>query len=166
MERIYKILKKEINKNSDKQLVIWCIGTKKVIGDSLGPYVGEKLIRNNKNNNIVIKGSLSNQINYLNIEQEIKKLNKKYSYIYSVVVDSCLYTKNSIGELIISKNNVILGSALKKSNYIIGDISIKGIVGEDYKSPLENIKSLEKVPKDIIKEMSFKISNQILKSIN
>lgn len=162
MEKILRLLKKEVNKNLDKQLVVWCIGSKDIIGDSLGPYVGERLTRSNISKNIVIKGTLTNPVHYLNIQEEIIDLRKRYSNIYSIVVDSSLYDKSYIGKIVVVKNKTILGSALEKRKYKLGDIGIKGIVGEDYKNPLKNIKILEKVPQKLINEMSFKIANQIL----
>lgn len=166
MERIFKLLKKELNKNLNKQLVILCIGSKNIVGDSLGPHVGEMLINNNVNKNVVIRGSLKSPIHYLNIKEELEDLNKTYSDIYSIVIDSSLYTKSYTGEIIVVKNKVVLGSALDKREYIIGDIGIKGIVGIDYKNPLKNIRTLERVPKKLIEDMSLKISNELLECIN
>lgn len=166
MEKVFKIMKKELNKNVDKKIVVWCIGSKEIIGDSLGPCVGERLIRNNKNKNVVIKGCLREPVHYLNIQEEIINLRKKYSNIYSIVVDSTLYSKAYIGKVVLAKNETILGSALDKRKYSIGNLSIKGIVGEDYKNPLKNIKILEKVPEKLILKMSFNIANQILKVVN
>jgi len=166
MEKIFKLLKKEVSKNFDKQLVIWCIGTKNVIGDSLGPCVGERLMNSDINSNIVIKGNLEKPIHYLNIKEEMETLNDRYSELYSIVVDSSLYNKLYIGKIVVVKNKTILGSALDKRKYKIGDIGIRGIVGEDYKNPLKNIRILEKVPKKLIDELSLKIANQILEVVN
>lgn len=166
MNKICKLLKKEVNKNLDKQLVVWCIGSKSIVGDSLGPNVGERLIKSNISKNIVIKGTLINPVHYLNIENEIRDLRKRYTNIYSIVVDSSLYNKSYIGKIVMVKNKTILGSALEKRKYRIGDIGIKGIVGEDYKNPFKNIKILEKVPQKLINEMSIKIANQILELVN
>lgn len=165
MDKISQFIKKEVNKNSDKKLIIWCIGSKCIVGDTLGPYVGTILKKSNIKKDIIIKGNLENPIHYLNIQKEINKLNKKYSKVYSIVVDSSLHSKLYIGRILMLKNKTILGSALDKKKYIIGDISVKGIVGEDYENPFKNIKVLEEVPKKLIKDMSYKIATQLLEVI-
>ncbi len=166
MENITKILKKEINKNLDKQIVLLCIGSRQIVGDMLGPAVGQQLMQTKLINKIIIKGNLENPIHYLNINENLMSLNKQFTNMYTIVVDASLYTKSYIGEIIITKNKIILGEALNKYKYKIGNIVIKGIVGEDCKTPSKNIQVLKNVPEDLIKKMSKKISNQILKAIN
>ena len=166
MENITKILKKEINKNLDKQIVLLCIGCRDVVGDRLGPVVGQQLMQTKLKNKIIIKGNLENPINYLNINENLMYLKKQFTNMYTIVVDASLYTKPYIGEIIITKNKIILGEALNKYKYKIGNIVIKGIVGEDCKTPSKNIQVLKNVPEDLIKKMSEKISSQILKAIN
>lgn len=166
MEKIDKMLIKEINKNLDKQIVFLCIGTKNVVGDTLGPAVGEKLMQTNLKNNIIIKGNFSEPLHYLNIQENLMNLNKTYNNLYTIIVDASLYSKAYIGKIVFSKNKITLGDAFNKNKYKIGDFAIKGIVGEDYKSTLKNMKVLETVPKQLIQKMSEKIANQILTAVN
>ena len=115
MENITKILKKEINKNLDKQIVLLCIGSRQIVGDMLGPAVGQQLMQTKLKNKIIIKGNLENPINYLNINENLMYLKKQFTNMYTIVVDASLYTKPYIGEIIITKNKIILGEALNKT---------------------------------------------------
>ena len=166
MEILENVLKKEIHKNFNKKIALLCIGSKKIIGDALGPYVGEKLIHTKLKNKIIIKGTLTEPIHYLNIREQLEYLNKQYKDLFTIIIDSSLYVKSYIGKVIITKNKVVLGKALDKNQYVLGNLAIKGIVGVDTGNYSENIYNLKKVSKSLILKMSEKITNQILKAID
>ena len=160
------LLKKEINKNLDKKIVLLCIGSKNIIGDALGPTVGEKLMHMKLKNKIMVQGTLKEPLHYLNIHKKWEQLNTQYENLYTIIVDSSLYIKQYIGRIVLAKNKTILGEALNKNKYQIGNLVIKGIVGEDCKNPQKNIQTLERVSPRVIQEMSQKIALQIEKAID
>ena len=153
-------MNKEINK------VILCIGTSKCVGDSLGPIVGEILCKKINKSNIYIFGNLKNNITYQNVDIVLNRINKIIKNPYLIVVDSALASKEYLGQIIICKNRMIIGSALDKASYNIGNLNIKGVVGENKNSCTKNYKELNSVSINLIKLLSFNISNKILKVLN
>ncbi len=63
-----KIIEK-INKKRYSNLIFVCIGSNKMVGDSLGPLIGETLYKNLKDKKIKILGNLKNNVNSKNINQ-------------------------------------------------------------------------------------------------
>ena len=61
---------------------------------------------------------------------------------------------------------MIIGSALNKLNYEIGDLSIKGVVGENKNSSVKNFNELNNVSINLIKNLSRQISNKIIQTLN
>ena len=165
MEEIYKILKKEINKNRHQPILILCIGSPHVIGDSLGPYVGEKLSKAKLENKVLIKGNLKKPIHYLNIKEVLKGAECKDLNPYIIIVDASLYNQSNVGKIMITKNKFVLGEALNKNQYKVGNIGIKGIVGENKKDALKNFQILKNVSDLLIQDMSKQIAHQIYKAI-
>lgn len=166
MEMIAKILKKEIQKNADKQMMVLCIGTEKVIGDSLGPMTGEKLSQMNLPRPILVKGSLKHPIHYLNFQDEWEKINRKYAPLFTLVVDSSLYREPYIGKTILTKGKTTLGDTIHKKKYCVGNCTLKGVVGQDFKNPIQNMQVLEHVSQQLIQEMSNQIVQMIVKGIS
>ena len=143
-----------MNRNLNK--IILCIGTSDCIGDSLGPMVGEHLYNNINKSNIYIYGNLKNNITYKNINIILNKLNTQIKRHYIILVDSALSNKNYIGKIIVSKNKMVIGGALDKQNYQLGDLSIKGIVGENKYNCIENYDELNNVSMKLIKNYLVK----------
>lgn len=146
--------------------IILCIGTSKCIGDSLGPLVGENLYNEINKSNIYIFGNLKNNITYQNIDIVLNKINKQIINSYFIVIDSALSDKENIGKVVISRNKMIIGSSLNKLNYEIGNLSIKGVVGENKNSCIQNFNELNNVPINLIKKLSKQISNKILQTLD
>ena len=146
--------------------VIICIGTSKCIGDSLGPLVGENLYNRINKSNIYVFGNLKNNITYQNIDAVLSKINKQIKESYFILIDSALSKKENIGKVILTKDKMTIGSALNKSNFSFGDLSIKGIVGENKDNEIKNFNELNNVSINLIKELSKQISNKIKKVLS
>lgn len=142
--------------------IILCIGTSKCIGDSLGPIVGEYLYNNIKKSNVYVFGNLKNNITYQNIDVILNRINNTIKNPYMILIDSALSNKNYIGKIVVNKNKMIVGSALNKSEYKYGNLSIKGIVGENKYSYEENYNELNNVSVDLVKNISKNIINDII----
>jgi len=109
-----------------------CIGTNKLISDSLGPKVGDILTDNfEKNNKVEVLGTMKTPIHYQNAPiflDYIKKLDNKI-----VLIDSALSNIGNIGEIYIQTGGLEIGKALGKTFYFPAHLSIKMIVGRQHK---------------------------------
>jgi putative sporulation protein YyaC len=113
----------------NKDLIIFCIGTDRSTGDSLGPLVGHKLlplIKNYKNINIV--GTLENPIHAQNLESTLLNINKDYMNPLVLAIDSSLGKQERVGYLSIKNSPLKPGAGVNKTLPSVGDISITGIV--------------------------------------
>ena len=156
---------RKINKNKYSNLVFICIGTNKIVGDSLGPITGEMLKRNLERRNIKIFGDLSNNVNTHNITQKIAYIKRCYDNPYIISIDSALSETIVPETVYILKTGMIPGSALKKNLSRIGNASIKGIVGKDEKNLIKNYYNLAKADYRLVLRLSKNISKIIINSI-
>ena len=125
--------------------IFLCVGSDKIIGDSYGPLVGEKLKQAFKNmyNNIEVYGTLQEPVSAINLEKTIEEINKNYQHPCIIAIDSALSSFNQIGNIIVSNTKMQCGKGTGKKMLYIGDISIKGIVARDYKMPRYNFSNLQ-----------------------
>ncbi len=163
LNNITNIIKKEIDNKNSK--IFLCIGTSSCIGDSLGPKVGEILSKQIRNKNIKVFGNLKNNVHYRNIHIILNEIYQEFYHPYFIIIDSALSHKNYIGNIIINKKSMIIGEALNKQSYPIGNISIKGIVGENNNHNVKNLNTLRKVKSEIVEDLSKNISSQILQAL-
>ena len=138
-----------------------CIGSTKLVGDSLGPMIGSYLKKKFKNNDIIkVYGDLNNQIDFYNIEFALKEIEKQYSNkCTKIIIDSGL--GRNIGSFLVSKGEIYLGKGLNKNKKINGDISIIGIVGENHGNTLKNFLELKSLEKNRINQMAIEIVRAI-----
>jgi putative sporulation protein YyaC len=147
-----------------KKITFLCIGTSKVIGDSIGPIVGTNLKSNLKQSKkITIIGDLNKNLHYENIKN-ISTNNLKQEAV--IVIDSALSSKENIGKIIVQKNALKYGEGLKKKNGNIGDISIKAVVEKNTNNKFINFYKLKKASAENVEIMANIISKGIAESIN
>ena len=159
------------SKQQKKNIILLCIGINSVIGDSIGPIVGTNLkndLRNSinfknelcfKNRSIKILGDMSNNISYKNIEDNMKNISKD-SFI--IVIDSALSTDDNIGKIFVHNRGLKYAESLKRKNNVIGDMSIKAVVGKNTQNRLKNFKILKNVSIKRILTMSNIVSKGIV----
>ena len=112
-----------------KDIILFCIGTDRSTGDSLGPLVGHKLAPMLRNyNNINLIGTLDNPVHALNLESTIDKLNQDYKDPFIIAIDSSLGKQSRVGYLTIKNSPLRPGAGVNKTLPSVGDISITGIV--------------------------------------
>lgn len=157
-----------LKRNKDnKKIIFLCIGTNKVIGDSIGPIVGTNLINNLKctedfnfeNSNIKVIGDMSNNISYNNIEDNMKKLAGNN---FIIVIDSALSSENNIGKIFIHDRGLKYAESLKRKNNVIGDVSIKAVVGKNTQNRLKNFKILRNASTKRVMTMANILSKGII----
>ena len=128
-----------------KEYIFLCVGSDRVLGDSFGPLVGEKLKNSfiNKYNNLFVMGTLEKPVCATNLETEINNiyLNNKKPCV--IAIDSALSSEKDIGKIIVNNQKIQLGKSMRGKTRLIGDISIRGIVAKDYRIPTSNFKSLQ-----------------------
>ena len=150
------------------ETVFLCIGTDRIIGDSLGPIVGtmlqEKLEKYNFFN-ITIYGTLQENICYTNIQDVLKVINKKHENACIIVIDAALSHEDNIGKIFVSKEKMILGKGLSKQKIEVGDISIKAVVGKNYKLSKYNFSSLQNISLNVVIRLAQLISDGIYETI-
>ena len=133
------ILKRKIKVNKNK-VVFVCIGTKDVIGDSIGPMVGSYLKCKIGSKNVVgdIENNICSKSDLIYYYPRIK--NK-----FIIAIDSALSTRDIEGEIFISEKPLVMGLGINDNKGIIGDLSIKAgisdinIRNEKYIKKMSNI---------------------------
>lgn len=109
--------------------VFMCIGTDKVLTDSLGPRIG-KVLNNEMQTPIFVYGMEQSNITAENLVNSYEFIKKMHPDSKIVVIDAGVGEKRQIGEIQISDCGIKPGSATNKNLPEIGDISIVGIVAE------------------------------------
>lgn len=134
-----------------------CIGTTKIVGDSLGPITGTFLKEKYMNNErIKVFGDINKQIDFYNADRVFCEIEKKYNKdCIKIIIDSAL--GNKIGHFEVSQGDIYLGKGLNKNKVINGDINIIGTVGRDYGDMMRNLAEL--------KSLKIKYINQMAKEI-
>ncbi len=153
-------------KSNNKKIVFVCIGTNKIIGDSLGALIGSnlnKLLINNKEIDVI--GNFENPIHALNIEENIKYINNKYKDKCIVVIDSAISKKELVGKIFVTEGKIKLNKGKNKEKLELGDISIKYSVCEDLEDTDRNLQSLKHIPIQLIVDLSNIISLGIYEAI-
>ncbi len=125
--------------------IFLCVGSDKIIGDSYGPLVGERLKEDFKNmyNNIKIYGTLEEPVSAVNLEKTVNEIYSKYQHPCIIAIDAALASDNKIGNIVVSNAKMQCGKSTNKRMRWIGDISIKGVVAKDYKIPRYNFSGLQ-----------------------
>ncbi|ABO66259.1 spore protease YyaC [Geobacillus thermodenitrificans] len=112
-----------------RHLTVVCIGSNRINGDSLGPFVGT-LLENAYPDHLTVIGTLQQPVDATNIRQVHQQLqNKDDSYI--LAIDSIVGPRPFVHTIAILPGALAPGTALGKSLPRIGDISIMGVMMED-----------------------------------
>lgn len=155
-KKVLNQLSLAINKIIDKNTVIVCIGTNKIVGDSLGPVVGTLLKRNNFSHPVY--GTLENPIHALNLEESLKNITSKHPYSNLLAIDAAVGCARNIGNIRVRRGSIYPGKGAGKKLPSVGNCSIVGIVEEFDKTHLQNV-SL-----DFVMELAELISSSIVLS--
>lgn len=135
------------------ELVFLCIGTDRMTGDSFGPLVGTKLQEQLGQYNIFninIYGTLKENICYTNIQEVLEQIKTRHQNACIVVIDAALSREEKVGKIFVEKGKMILGKGLHKPKIEVGDISIKAVVGKNYKLPKYNFTSLQNISLNVV----------------
>lgn len=156
LKDVSEIIRKRLESNS-KEVVFICIGSSKIIGDSIGPKVGSLLKKQSKFKDTKIFGDMQKPVTAKNISEIKEKLKDKFT----IVIDSAIGKKEAVGNIYISNSKTKLGKALDKNVAEIGDISIKACVCENLYNTIKNYYELNKVDINLITKLTNQIVNII-----
>ena len=106
-----------------------CIGTNKIISDSFGPRVGEKLkTKLYQYPSIRIFGTMENPIHFQNAKTFLQQLDlTKQEKI--IILDSALGKETNIGNSYVNFGGIEPGKAFGKSFYFPAYMNIKTVIG-------------------------------------
>ena len=111
-----------------KNLVFLCIGTTKIIGDSVGPRVGDRLRANGVD--AFVYGNTFRQVTAINVDDYIKMIKTRHADDLVVVIDAALGKCSDIGSIKVTKNGIKPGGAFNRGKQRVGDVGILAVVGD------------------------------------
>lgn len=158
-----------INQKKEKinNIVFLCLGSNMIIGDGFGPVVGTVLKKFFiKSDKVKIIGDIDNAINYSNIKKYSDNISLKYNNSLIIAIDSALSNRSNIGKIFIQNRGMKYAESLKKKNDLIGNISIKAVVGENVNSAIGNFQNLRNVSERQIFNVANIVSNGIIEVLN
>lgn len=144
----------------DGSAVVVCIGTTKVTGDSLGPLVGERLLR--AGIDAYVYGTGEAQVNGKTYGGYAEYLARHHGASLVIAVDACVGKGADVGKIRLSDNGVLAGGALGKKLGRIGDIGLLGIVAE---ACGDNLAALSSVSKEFVSGMADRMAEKVLKIV-
>ena len=108
-------------------LVFLCIGTDRVTGDCLGPYVGHRL-SSFCFPGIYVYGTLVQPVHALNLCDTRKEILSRHPDSLIIAVDASLGQKKHLGYVTIGNGSLYPGAAVQQDLPPVGDIFITGVV--------------------------------------
>lgn len=155
------------HRSKSNNIIFLCLGTNQIIGDSFGPVVGSVLKKRlSDSKNVKVIGDLDNVVTYNEINECKIYLNKYCNDSLVIVLDSALSKHNDIGKVYIQNRGLRYAESLKKENDVIGNVSIKAVVGENKFNNITNFKNLQQASLQNIHNMSNIVSNGIIEVLN
>jgi len=130
----------ELFKKHEKPVFL-CVGSDKVLGDSVGALTGE-ILKTKHKINAYIYGDLDYNINANNIEKTILHIKKIHPYSPIVLIDGILGDMDEVGQIKFYPNGAFASGEFHKGVFV-GDYSILAVVdvkGIDSLSFLKSVK--------------------------
>ena len=141
-----------------EEYIFVCIGTNKLLTDSFGPRVGEKLEYNfRKYKNVTVYGTMKSPVHLKNAPNLSKYLNQ-FDNKQIILIDSAIGKKEYIGKSFVNMGGIKIGSAYGSGFYFPANVSIKTVIGTKNYLPdwnIEKIDILAKEVADYITEYNF-----------
>ena len=158
-------LASELAKIIDENTIFVCVGTDRIIGDSLGPIVGSLLQDRIPNK---VYGTVENPVHALNVNEIGKTIKEKHEGTTIVAIDACIGITIPKGSIRLRNTPVKPGKGACKELDEIGDYSIAGIVYEKLPGDTARIinEQLGYVRLDFISKMAKVIVEGIVLALN
>ena len=114
-------------RNNWSELVFLCIGTDRVTGDCLGPFVGQKL-SSYSGTDFSVYGTLFQPVHALNLTDIYQHIQTHHPNALVIAIDASLGEKKHLGYVTIGNGALYPGAGVQKDLPPVGDIHITGIV--------------------------------------
>ena len=102
-------------RNEKEPIVFMCVGSDKVVGDSLAPIVGEYLTKKFKIKAYVY-GSLKNPITAINVLSAYNYIKVKHPKSKLIIIDATLSDEENINFVRLENNGIIPAGYFKNGN--------------------------------------------------
>lgn len=122
-------------KAAHRPLVLLCIGTPKIPGDSLGPSVGSLLSNDSRCH---VYGTLDHPVHAMNLKATLHNIKKQHKRPLIIAIDAALGNENQSGFLTLKKGPLKPGKGLGKRLPAIGHIQITGVFHTLYGDQAQN----------------------------
>ena len=99
-----------------------CIGSDRVTGDCLGPYIGH-LLHPHETGHIFVYGTLSCPVHALNLEKTSSLITRLHPHALVIAIDASLGQKKHLGYVTIGNGALYPGAGVQKNLPPVGDIS-------------------------------------------
>ena len=109
------------------EIVFLCIGSDRITGDCLGPYIGH-LLHPHESPQIFVYGTLSDPVHALNLEKCSRLIGQLHPHALVIAIDASLGQKKHLGYVTIANGALYPGAAVHKKLPPVGHIHITGIV--------------------------------------
>ena len=140
-----------------RDIVILCIGSSQIVGDSVGPMVGDYLV--SMGVKAYVYGTMAHPVNAKNLETYVSMVNSYHRNSIMVVVDATVGDKRDVGEVKINSDGVKPGGAINRNLPRIGDIGVLGVVAKRSKSL---ITALMNVDIKVVESIALKIGRLLM----
>jgi putative sporulation protein YyaC len=120
-------IKNRMGTARERPVIVMCIGTDRSTGDSLGPLVGDMLIKR-KMSGVHVFGTLENPVHARNLRETLTSALETYPGAYVVAIDASLGVLDHVGCISVGQGQIKPGAGLKKDLPAVGDMHITGVV--------------------------------------
>lgn len=138
--------------------VFLCIGTPKIIGDSLGPRVGNRL--RDRGVEAYVYGTTDRPVTSLNIGDYAEMLHKRHASDIVIVIDATLGKASDIGKIKLTDRGIKPGGAFHPDRDRLGDIGMMVIVGESDSDRLLELRTRDEAFIDMLADRTAQIVMQ------
>ena len=144
---------------TDRELVWVCVGTDRVTGDSLGPFVGTMLTEAGVPN---VYGTIDHPVHALNLAETLERIKEAHPDACIVGIDACLGKEESVGSMELRDGALEPGAGIGKTLPSVGDYSIIGVVNSG--GPMGYV-MLRNTRLSLVIKMAKSITDFILRSL-
>lgn len=109
------------------EIVFLCIGSDRMTGDCLGPYVGQQLSRY-AGHGLFVYGTLTDPVHAMNLEKIYTFIKNRHPAALIIAIDASLGQKKHLGYVTIGNGALYPGAGVRKELPPVGDIHITGVV--------------------------------------
>ncbi|MCL2674077.1 MAG: spore protease YyaC [Defluviitaleaceae bacterium] len=151
----------------ERELVLLCIGTDRITGDSLGPIIGHNLAemagsRACPAHNFYIYGTLGSPVHAGNLSQVLDSIRTRHTNPVIIAVDASLGRPQSVGFVTIGIGALTPGAGVKKLLPKVGDIHVTGIVNA---SGSANFAALQNTQPATVVKLADIITNGFIRTL-